>query len=159
MKLPLLLLTLLIIRQVELNRHRHHHHKEQEEILNTIGPKQGTYKNKLVAEYGTNFRYLGMVKNGLDRVTVVTSIPIPRYEKLQVHPLDFGKCAELLKDIKSTNAGRTKRTAVNSLLSGVASESKVRLAAWQVVCKGYALYRVSATRKVLHRKGTRLVVQ
>ena len=31
------------------------------------------------AEYGTNFLFLGEVKNNLDRVTVVTSIPIPRF--------------------------------------------------------------------------------
>ena len=45
-----------------------------------IMPKPGIRKNKLVAKYGTNFRYLGIVKNGIDRVTVVTSILIPRYE-------------------------------------------------------------------------------
>ena len=90
MKLCILLITVLVVRQVELNKHRHHHHKEQGTLLNTIAPKQGTYKNKLVAEYGTNFRYLGKVKNGLDRVTLVTSIPIPRYEKLKVQPIDFG---------------------------------------------------------------------
>ena len=43
-----------------------------------ITPKPGHRKNKLVAKNGTNFRYLGIVKNGIDRVTVVTSIPIPR---------------------------------------------------------------------------------
>ena len=92
------MIALLIVRQVELNKHRHHHHTRQEGLLNTIAPKQGIYRNKLVAEYGTNFRYIGKVKNGLDRFTVVTSIPIPRYEKLQVEPIDFGQCAKLLKD-------------------------------------------------------------
>ena len=43
-----------------------------------IMPKPGLRKNKLVAKYGTNFRYLGIVKNGLDTVMVVTSIPISR---------------------------------------------------------------------------------
>ena len=33
---------------------------------------------KLFPGYGTNFRYIGEVKNGHDRVTVVTSIPIPK---------------------------------------------------------------------------------
>ena len=56
-------------------------------------PKPGHRKNKLVAKYGTNFRYLGIVKNGIDRVTVVTSIPIPRYENVKVKPIDFAKCA------------------------------------------------------------------
>ena len=39
----------------------------------------GSDKNRLHAEYGTNFQFLGEVKNNLDRVTVVTSIPIPRF--------------------------------------------------------------------------------
>ena len=56
-------------------------------------PKLGHKKNKLVAKYGTNFRYMGIVKNGIDRVTVVTSIPIPRYENVKVKPIDFAKCA------------------------------------------------------------------
>ena len=39
-----------------------------------IVPKPGT-GNKLFASYGTNSRYVGEIKNGLDRVSVVTSIP------------------------------------------------------------------------------------
>ena len=67
-----------------------------------IMPKPGLRKNKLVAKYGTNFRYLGIVKNGIDRVTVVTSIPIPRYENVKVKPINFAKCAIALeKDDKN----------------------------------------------------------
>ena len=35
----------------------------------TTMPKPGLRKNKLVAKYGTNFRYLGIVNNGIDRVS------------------------------------------------------------------------------------------
>ena len=49
-----------------------------------------------MAQYGTNFRYLGKVKNGLDRVTVVTSILVPRYDNINVRPIDFVKCAVAL---------------------------------------------------------------
>ena len=67
-----------------------------------ITPKPGIRRNKLVAKYGTNFRYLGIVKNGIDRVTVVTSIPIPRYENVKVKPINFAKCAIALgKDDKN----------------------------------------------------------
>ena len=67
-----------------------------------ITPKPGLRKNKLVAKYGTNFRYLGIVKNGIDRVTMGTSIPIPRYENVKVKPIDFAKCAIALgKDDKN----------------------------------------------------------
>ena len=66
-----------------------------------LTPKPGTCKNKLVAKYGTNFRYLGIVKNGLDRVTVVMSIPIPRFDNIRVKPINFAKCAKALnKDDK-----------------------------------------------------------
>ena len=44
----------------------------------SITLKSDTAKNKLFPGYGTNFRYIGEVKNGLDSVTVVTSIPIPK---------------------------------------------------------------------------------
>ena len=65
-------------------------------------PKPGLRKNKLVAKYGTNFRYLGIVKGGLDRVTVVTSIPIPRFEDVKVKPINLAKCAIALdKDDKN----------------------------------------------------------
>ena len=56
--------------------------------------KPGTAKNKLFLGYGTNFRYIGEVKNGLDRVTVVTSIPIPRYSDIEIRPIIFNNCTE-----------------------------------------------------------------
>ena len=61
-------------------------------------PKPGVRKNKLVAKYGTNVRYMGIVKNGLARVTVVTSIVIPRFEDLEVKPITFAKCAKTLEN-------------------------------------------------------------
>ena len=59
--------------------HRHRHAKtghEPERDTGSIILKPGTARKKLFPGYGTNFRYIGEVKNGLDRVTVVTSIPI-----------------------------------------------------------------------------------
>ena len=61
-----------------------------------LTPKPGIRKNKLVAKYGTNFRYLGIVKTGLDRVMVVTSILIPIFENIKVKPINFVKCAKTL---------------------------------------------------------------
>ena len=46
-------------------------------------------------EYGTNFRYIGEVKHGLDRVTVVTSIPIPKYSDIRKKPLKFNCTIDL----------------------------------------------------------------
>ena len=60
-----------------------------------IGPKPGTQHNRLFPEYGTNFRYIGEVKHGLDRVTVVTSIPIPRYSDIKKKPLEFNCTIDL----------------------------------------------------------------
>ena len=61
-----------------------------------VMPKPGIRKNKLVAKYGTNFRHMGIVKNGLDRVMVMTSIPKPRFENLEVKPINFAKFAKTL---------------------------------------------------------------
>ena len=49
-----------------------------------------------MAQYGTNFRYLEKVKNGLDRVTVVTSILVLRFDNINVRPIDFAKSAVAL---------------------------------------------------------------
>ena len=63
-----------------------------------LTPKPGIRKNKLVEKYGTNFRYMGIVKNGLHRVMVVMSIPIPRFEDLEVKPINFAQCANTLEN-------------------------------------------------------------
>ena len=56
--------------------HRHRHgmtgHKPERDT-GSITLKPGTAMSKLFSGYGTNFRYIGEVKNGLDRVTVVMS--------------------------------------------------------------------------------------
>ncbi len=60
--------------------------------------KPGTEKNRLVPGYGTNFRYLGELKYNLDRVTVITSIPIPKFSDLQLRPLKDLKCNQILEN-------------------------------------------------------------
>ena len=39
------------------------------------------------------------VKNGLDRVTVVTSIPIPKYSDIQKRPIIFNNCTRIYDDM------------------------------------------------------------
>ena len=63
-----------------------------EQDAGSIMLKPGTARNKLFPGYGTNFRYIGEVKNGLDRVTVVTSIPIPKFKDIVRIPLSFSNC-------------------------------------------------------------------
>ena len=60
-----------------------------------IGPKPEVQHNRLFPEYGTNFRYIGEVKHELDRVTVVTSIPIPKYSDIRKKPLEFNCTVDL----------------------------------------------------------------
>ena len=77
--------------------YRHRHGKtgyKPERDIGSITLKPGTAKNKLFPGYGTNFRYIGEVNNGLDRVTVVTSIPIPRYSEIEIRPIVFNNCTE-----------------------------------------------------------------
>ena len=81
-----------------LPRHRHKKFPQRRETRQQdayIGPKPGTKHNRLFPEYGTNFRYVGEVKHGLDKVTVVTSIPIPKYSDIKKKPLDFNCTIDL----------------------------------------------------------------
>ena len=80
--------------------HRHRRTKtgqKPERVTESIILKPDPAKNKLFPEYGTNFRYIGEVKNGLDRVTVITSISIPKYSYLQKRPIKFNNCTEDLQ--------------------------------------------------------------
>ena len=85
MKGVLILFVTAIVVCVGNRTHRHRRVKpgqKPERDTGSIILKPGTAKNKLFPGYGTNFRYIGEVKNGLDRVTVVTSIPIPKYSDI-----------------------------------------------------------------------------
>ena len=77
--------------------HKHRHGKtghKPERDIGSITLKPGTAKNKLFSGYGTNFRYIGEVKNELDRVTVVTSIPISKYSDIEKRPIVFNNCTK-----------------------------------------------------------------
>ena len=52
------------------------------------------HRNLLRAEYGVNFRYIGNVRYNLDRVQIVTTIPIPKFSDIKIEPLDYGTCDE-----------------------------------------------------------------
>ena len=64
-------------------------------VLCCISPAMGSKfnRNKLFPEYGINFRYIGQIKNGLDRVSVVTSVPLPHLKDIHVSPLKFHNCS------------------------------------------------------------------
>ena len=95
----ILLVTAIVVcvgnRTQGVHKHRHGRtgHKPEGDT-GSITLKPGTAKNKLFPGYGTNFRYIGEVKNGLDRVTVVTSIPIPKYSDIEIKPIVFNNCTE-----------------------------------------------------------------
>ena len=86
-------------------RHRHKKFPQRRETRQQdayIRPKPGTKHNRLFSKYGTNFRYVGEVKHGLDRVTVVTSIPIPKYSDIKKRPLDFNCTIDLSRKESKT---------------------------------------------------------
>ena len=95
----ILLVTAIVVcvgnRTQEVHRHRHGKtgHKPERDT-GSITLKPGTAMNKLFSGYGTNFRYIVEVKNGLDRVTVVTLIPIPRYSDIEKRPIIFNNCTK-----------------------------------------------------------------
>ena len=103
MKVAFILIVTVIVmcvgnRTHGVHRHRHAHTGQKpKRDTGSIILKPGTAKNKLFLGYGTDFRYIGEVKNGLDRVTVVTSIPIPKYSDIQKRPITFNNCAEDLQ--------------------------------------------------------------
>ena len=79
--------------------HRHRHAKtghKPERDTGSVTLKPGTAMHKLFSGYGINFRSIGEVKNGHDRVTVVTSIPIPKYSDIEKRPIIFNNCTKYL---------------------------------------------------------------
>ena len=90
-----ILLAFLAATSANIHRHKHGGTYKSYQL------KPGTEKNKLFPEYGTNFRYVGQVMNGLDRVTVVTSIPIPKYTDIDKEPMIFKNC------LVENSAGKT----------------------------------------------------
>ena len=97
--LPILLMTALLLYVGNRTQgvHRQRHTKtglKPERDTGSIILKPGTAKNKLFPGYGTNFRYIGEVKNGLDRVTLVTSIPIPKYSDIEKRQIIFNNCTK-----------------------------------------------------------------
>ena len=54
-----------------------------------LKPDKVRQRKYLIIKFKLNFSYIGEVKNGLDRVTVVTSIPIPKYSDVQIRPIVF----------------------------------------------------------------------
>ena len=72
---------------------------------------QGLDENRLYVEYGTNFQFLGEVKNNLDQVTVVTLIPIPRFRDVKRTPLKFSNCTPDFKQNGSRVDGHHQRYA------------------------------------------------
>ena len=89
--------TVCLSRELHKYRHEKRFPKRRETLQRDvyIGPKPGVEHNRLFPEYGTNFRYIGEVKHGLDRVTVVTSIPIPKYSDMRKKPLQFNCTIDL----------------------------------------------------------------
>ena len=92
MKLVFILVLTAFIVCLSREIHRYRHEKQFPQGSETLqkdaylGPKPGVEHNRLFPEYGTNFRYIGEVKHGLDRVTVVTSFPIPKYSDIRKKP-------------------------------------------------------------------------
>ena len=102
--LPILLVAAIAVCGVHRHRDAKTGHKPDRDTGSII-LKPGTAKNKLFSGYGTNFRYIGEVKNGLDRVTVVTSIPIPKYSDIEKRSIGFTNCTEDLQKYGARTRG------------------------------------------------------
>ena len=82
-------------------------------LLCCVSPAMGSKfnKNKLFPEYGINFRYIGEIKNGLDRVSVVTSVPLPHFKDIHISPLKFHNCS-MDMDLDSTIIKEQRRLQI-----------------------------------------------
>ena len=102
----LVLIAFTVCLRRELHKYRHEERfPQRRETLQRdayIGPMPGVEHNRLFSEYGTNYRYIGEVKHGLDRVTVVTSIPIPKYSDMRKKPLQFNYTIHLKREEAKT---------------------------------------------------------
>ena len=95
------------------HRHRHAKPGQKPEIdTGSVILKPDTAKNKLFPGYGMRFRYIGEVKNGLGRVTVVTSIPIPKYSDIQKRPIVFNNFTEDLQWHGASTRGYPQNEAI-----------------------------------------------
>ena len=124
----ILLVTAIVIcvgnRTQGVHRHRHARPGQKpERDTGSITLKPGTAMNKLFPGYGANFRYIVEVKNGLDRVTVVTSIPIPKYSDIEKRPIIFNNCTEDLNRSGPRKRGYPQYETYNKC-NGVLAKAK-----------------------------------
>ena len=81
------------------------------------------------------------MKNGLDRVMVVTSIPIPRFDQIQVQPIDFAKCAKIMDN--GIKEGEHLMTSDTQAIKAAKD--------WCARARGHPLHWIfAATRETLH---------
>ena len=62
-----------------------HHTHGPHHTTNTITRTPDVYENKLRPEFGVNFKFNGILYHNLDRVWVVTKVPIPRADILMLN--------------------------------------------------------------------------
>ena len=82
-------------------------------LLCCVSPALGNKfnKNKLFPEYGINFRYIGEIKNRLDQVSVVTSVPLPHFKDIHISPLKFHNCS-MDMNLDSANSKEHRRLQI-----------------------------------------------
>ena len=76
------------------------------ERLHRISRDPHTSQNQLRFEFGTNFKYHGNLTHNLDRVWVVTSIPVPDFTKRPPSEFSLDRTCENIRGINSRYALR-----------------------------------------------------
>jgi hypothetical protein len=66
-----------------------------------------TFKNQLRFPYGVNYKYRGMVHHSLDRVWIVTKIPIPKFSDVKFETLQWDPTCSWLYNNKKNVAPRS----------------------------------------------------
>ena len=66
-------------------------------------------KNILKFGYGINYKYEGMLAHSFDRFYVITQFVLPTLDDLKLHPINYDKNCQYLRNLDDENDNRIKQ--------------------------------------------------
>ena len=69
------------------------------------------YRNELRFPYGTNFKFNGILQHNLDRVWIVTKIPIPKFKDIPFSKVDFDPACKHIEE-ENFRASEDRKTRI-----------------------------------------------
>lgn len=93
--------------------------RESSPLVAEVSPD--LYKNVMRPEWGINFKYNGAVHHNIDRVWVVTRVPIPELGKLKIHPLEIDTECSFLFKVQNNVQQSVQRQQIQDAMSDMCS--------------------------------------